>query len=99
MSHAETRSFRKEEAIIESGKIDIDRITSTISTNQREKIQRIKKIINTVETRVGKDIPIEDVLEIAQSYNIPEDDTESALEYLRKSGDIFEPKRGFLHKM
>src|SRR3989338_269920 len=49
----------------ETGKIDIDRITTGISATERSKILIIKEIIIELESKVGKTIPIEEVLRLA----------------------------------
>ena len=83
----------------ETGKIDIDRITTGISATERSKILIIKEIIIELESKVGKTIPIEEVLRLAAEKGIDEDKAEESIEKLKRSGDIFEPKRGFLSKI
>lgn len=84
----------------ETGKIDIDRLSSRITATQRSGISVIKEVINSVEEQIGsKIIPIENIVEAAQDKNISKDQAEELLERLRRSGDIFEPKRGFIQKL
>jgi len=84
----------------ETGKIDIDRLSSRITATQRSSISIIKDIINTLEEQMNsKIIPLENVVEAAKEKNIAQDQTEEILEKLRRSGDIFEPKRGFIQKL
>ena len=84
----------------ETGKIDIDRISSKITSTQRSKISIIKDVINTIESETKERIiPIELIIQEAANKNISSEDVEGVLEKLRRSGDIFEPKRGFIQKL
>jgi len=84
----------------ETGKIDIDRIGGRITATQRSSISIIKEIISSLEEQLGnKIVPIENVIEAAGGKNISQEKAEEALEKLRRSGDIFEPKRGFIQKL
>ncbi len=83
----------------ETGKIDIDRITTGITTSQRSKIFGIKEIIVELENKVGKTIPMEDIIKEAVAKGIDESDVEESIEKLKRSGDLFEPKNGFLSRI
>lgn len=84
----------------ETGKIDIDRITTGVSATERSKIITIKEIIKDLEGKLGiKTIPIDDVMREASSKGLEEDKVEEAIEKLKRSGDLFEPKRGFLQRI
>ena len=83
----------------ETGKIDIDRITTGISASQRSHISVIKEIITDLEDKVGKTIPIDDIIEEAKNKGIEEAKTEEVLEKLKRVGEVFEPRRGFLSKI
>jgi len=83
----------------ETGKIDIDRIATGISSSQRSHIITVKEIITELENKIGKTIPIDDVVSEAKAKGIEEDKVEEVLEKLKRSGDIFEPRRGFVQKI
>lgn len=85
----------------ETGKIDIDRLGgSRITASQRSSISVVKEIIASLEEELGsKVIPVENVMEAAESKNVPKDKVEETMEKLRRSGDIFEPKRGFIQRL
>ena len=84
----------------ETGKIDIDRLSSRITATQRSGISIIKEIINALEEQLGsKTIPVEQVIEAAQQKSLRPEQVDDLLEKLRRSGDIFEPKRGFIQKL
>jgi len=82
-----------------TGKIDIDRIATGISASQRSSIMMVKEIIHELEAKLGKTIPIEDVQKEANERGIDSEAVEEAIEKLKRSGDIFEPKRGFVAKI
>ncbi|MAG60951.1 AAA family ATPase [archaeon] len=84
----------------ETGKIDIDRISSKITSSQRSKISMIKEIISNIES-VTKEriIAVELIIQEAANKKLSAEDVEDVLEKLRRSGDIFEPKRGFIQKL
>jgi len=83
----------------ETGKIDIDRITTGISASQRSHIIEIKEIISELENKLGKTIPIDDIVAMAKDKGIGEDKTEEVIEKLKRSGDLFEPRRGIVSKL
>ena len=83
----------------ETGRIDIDRISTGIAASQRNRILVLKEIIDDLENKIGKTIPIEDLIKMASSKGVEEKDVEEILERLKRSGDIFEPKRGFIQKI
>ena len=83
----------------ETGKIDIDRITTGFSASQRNKIMVIKEIIEELENKIGKTIPIDDVVKAAADKGTPRGEAEEIIEKLRRSGDLFEPKRGFISRI
>ena len=83
----------------ETGKIDIDRIATGITATSRSHILILKDIIGDLETKLGKAIPIDDVVAEAKNRGLDEDKVEEALERLKRSGDVFEPRRGFLSRI
>ncbi len=83
----------------ETGKIDIDRIATGISASERSHISVVKEIIADLENKLGKTIPIDDIVSEASAKGIEEDKTEEVIERLKRSGDIFEPRKGFMQKI
>lgn len=84
---------------IETGRIDIDRIGTGITASQRSNIAVVREVINELEGFIGKTIPVDDILKEAKARNIAEDKTEEILEKLKRSGDLFSPKPGFVSKI
>ena len=83
----------------ETGKIDIDRIATGITATSRSHILVLKDIITELEAKIGKAIPIEDIVGEAKNRGLDEDKVEEALERLKRSGDIYEPRHGWVSKI
>ncbi len=83
----------------ETGRIDIDRIATGISASQRDKIFHIKEIIAELENKLGKTIPIDDVIKQAAEKGLAEGEVEEVIERLKRSGDVYEPRHGFLQRL
>ncbi len=84
----------------ETGQIDIDRLTSKLTATQRSTISIVKEVIHTLEEQLGmKVIPVEMVLQAAAEKNISAETAEDVMEKLRRSGDIFEPKKGHIQRL
>jgi replicative DNA helicase Mcm len=83
----------------DTGKIDVDILTTGVSSSARSNIIVIKEVINDLENKIGKTLPVDDVAREAQERGISADKVEEVLEKLKRSGDIFEPKRGFIQKI
>jgi len=83
----------------ETGQIDIDRIATGIPASQRNKIISIKEIIAELENKMGKVVPIEEVVKEAQGKGMSESEIEDIIQKLKKSGDIFEPRHGFVSRI
>ncbi len=83
-----------------TGKIDIDRISSSITASQRGTISIIKEIISALEEQLSsKIIPLEMVIEAAKEKNLNPDIVNETIDKLRHSGDIFEPRKGFVQRL
>ncbi len=83
----------------ETGKIDIDRIATGVGASQRSHILIVKDVITELESRLGKTIPIEEVYAEAKNRGLDEPKIDEALERLKRSGDIYEPRRGHIGKL
>lgn len=83
----------------ETGKIDIDRIATGVPASTRSHILTVKEIINELEEKIGKTIPIDDVVAVAKERNIEEDKVEEVIEKLKRIGDVFEPRPGMISKL
>jgi len=83
----------------ETGTIDIDRIATDMPASQRSKIITVKEIIIDIENKIGKVIPLEDIVLAAEEKGLSDSDVEEVIQKLKRSGDVFEPKRGFISRI
>ncbi|MBI3052187.1 hypothetical protein HYY74_07090 [Candidatus Woesearchaeota archaeon] len=81
-----------------TGQIDIDRISTGIPASERSRIYAVRDIIKELESKIGNLIPVEDILKIALDKGIAETDVEQLIEKLKRDGDIYEPKPGFVRR-
>ncbi len=82
----------------ETGDFDIDRIESGVSSSQRNRIQTIKHLISELSGD-NDSAEIEEVIERAEAEDITPDKTEEVIEKLKREGELFEPKQGFIQKI
>jgi replicative DNA helicase Mcm len=82
-----------------TGKIDIDRFTGGMSASQRSHIKIVKDIINAMEKKFGKVIPIEEVVKESKAKDVDEDKVKDLIDKLKRSGDLFMPRHGFISKL
>ena len=82
----------------ETGDFDIDIIESGVSNSQRNRLQTIKQLIDTL---AGDDdsAEIEEVIEQAQEDGLEEDKVEEIIEKLKREGELFEPQQGHIQKI
>lgn len=78
----------------ETGQIDIDRIGG-MPTSERAKVVGVRELIYTM-SKEHKTMEIEMLLAEADKKGIPRHKAEDAIEKLKRDGDIYEPKRGFI---
>jgi replicative DNA helicase Mcm len=83
----------------ETGQFDIDRIATGITATQRTHIAAIRRILETLTEKLGKLVPLSDVLREAEAEGIERGKTEEIIENLRRKGDIMEPRPGFISKL
>ncbi len=83
----------------ETGRIDIDRIATDTPATERSRIGVIKEIINELENKLGKTIPLEDIMKQAEEKGLSESDVEEVIQRLKRAGDLFEPRRGFISRI
>ena len=83
----------------ETGQMDIDRISTGIPSSQRGKIVKIRELINELEQKIGKLIPIEDIILAASEKGIDEQQVNETMDILKRDGSLYEPRRGFISKI
>lgn len=82
----------------ETKTFDIDRIATGVSSSQRGKIILVREAISRLEGRMGKLIPIEE-LQKELEEKMPKEEVEDSIQKLKQTGDIFEPKKGYIQRV
>ncbi len=83
----------------ETKRIDIDRIGSGMTASERGRVVSVRDIIFQMSEQGKQLIPVEEIVAEAVKKGIAEHKVEESLDKLKRSGDIFEPKRGFVQKI
>lgn len=81
----------------ETGKLDIDRITTGVTASQRNHIVIVREVINEL-AKQHKQIPEEEIIKECELKGLEESKIEEVLAKLSRTGDIYQPKRGFYSK-
>ncbi len=81
----------------ESKTLDIDRITTGITSSQRSRIFAVRDTILRLENKFGKMIPIEEIINELEG-KMSESEIEEALNELNIKGEIFKPRRGYVSR-
>ncbi len=82
----------------ETGRLDIDRLESGITANQRNKIRIILDLVESMQKESeDKTVLIEDVLAAAEEQGIK--DAMDIIQKMKREGELFEPKMGRIRKV
>lgn len=81
----------------ETKTFDIDRFSTKMSSSKRSKIILLKESIKSLEEKYGKQVPLDILRNELKDFS--DSEFEDALEKLKKSGDIFQPKKGFVQNV
>jgi replicative DNA helicase Mcm len=81
----------------ESKTFDIDRISTSMGSSQRSKIFLVRDTISSLEEKMGKLIPMEELENVLEG-KLTKEEISDAITKLKSSGDIFNPRRGYIQK-
>jgi len=81
----------------ETGSFDVDKVSGN-SASKRSKIFVAKEILEELESRLGKLIPMEEI-EKAADGKLKPDELEESLDKLVREGDLFRPRKGFVQRV
>lgn len=79
----------------ETGRIDIDLITTKQTQTQRSQLIKILSIIKEKAVELDM-VPITDVIDNAKVEGIDDEKARELIGKLKKSGDVYEPRNGFV---
>ncbi|MDD3263942.1 MAG: minichromosome maintenance protein MCM [Candidatus Nanoarchaeia archaeon] len=83
----------------ETGKIDIDTMTSGVSSSQRSKIAIVREIINQLASENNNMISTDLLIQEIIKSGIDESTFENILKGLIRNGELYEPKKGYVSKI
>ncbi|MBU4308207.1 MAG: hypothetical protein KJ566_00220, partial [Nanoarchaeota archaeon] len=79
----------------ESKTFDIDRITTGITSSQRNRIFTVRDTIIKLESKIGKMIPIEEIVDALED-KMTKSEIDEAINELNIKGEIFKPRKGYV---
>lgn len=82
---------------VETGRFDIDKLESGMTTSRRNKIVTVLKIIEKMQREEGKEVALEDIKAAAEELGLGNID--EIIEHLKREGSVFEPRPGFIRKI
>ncbi len=82
----------------ETGTFDIDRVATDTTASARNKIIMLKELLTELESKT-KPVPIQDLVSAATEKGISEAEVDEIIQKLRRGGDLYEPKPGFVQKL
>ena len=83
----------------QTGKLDVDVLVTGITTSQRNKIIVVREVIYEFDKNGIKTIPIDDIISVCKDKGLEENAIEEVIEKMKKEGEIFQPKVGFISKI
>ena len=82
----------------ETGMIDMDKITGTMKSSQRNNVYTVRDAIESIAKEEGEMVSLEKIIEHLEG-KMNEHAIEDSLQKLKEKGDIFEPRRGHYQRM
>ncbi len=79
----------------ETGRLDSDVINIGVAKSKLDRVRTVLNVIADFERQVDL-VAIEDIVREARNYNIDEFYARQLIEELRRKGDLYEPKPGFV---
>ncbi|MFH0906264.1 MAG: minichromosome maintenance protein MCM [archaeon] len=81
---------------LQTGKIDIDILTTGQSQSERSLLKKVLSAIKDLGGVENSPIAISDLVNYAEAEKIPKDKLQEIISKLKKMGEIYEPKNGLL---
>ncbi len=75
----------------ESGQYDVDMIETGTPKTQRDRIRTLKDVLQALEDDFDDGIPLDHIIEEAESHGMDPDRVEHELEKMKQTGEIYEP--------
>ncbi|HID20150.1 MAG TPA: minichromosome maintenance protein MCM [Methanophagales archaeon] len=80
----------------ETGKLDTDWVTVGTTKTRRDRARSIREIIKELENEYGEEVPIEEVLDLAEEEGMEREKAEDIIEVMKRDGILFSPGSGVI---
>ncbi len=81
-----------------TGEMDIDRLTTGVTSSTRNVFRQVQIIIDNLE-RESPEITYDAIIEAAEKLNVKKSEVDKTLEKLKQEGVIFEPRKNMYKKL
>lgn len=80
----------------ETGKLDTDWIAAGTTKTRRDRARSIREIIKELETEYGDEVPLEEVLDLAEEDGMEREKAEEIIDMMKRDGILFSPSGGVI---
>jgi replicative DNA helicase Mcm len=80
----------------ETGKLDADWVTVGTTKTRRDRARSIREIIKELEKEYGEEVPLEEVLDLAEEDGMERDKAEEIIEAMKRDGILYSPGSGVI---
>ncbi|GAI65653.1 unnamed protein product, partial [marine sediment metagenome] len=80
----------------ETGRLDADWITVGTTKTRRDRARSIREIMKELEKEYGDEVPIEEVLDLAEEEGMEREKAEDVIEVMKRDGILFSPGSGVI---
>jgi replicative DNA helicase Mcm len=80
----------------ETGKLDTDWVTVGTTKTRRDRARSIREIIKELENEYGEEVPIEEVLDLAEEEGMEREKADDMIEVMKRDGILFSPGSGVI---
>ena len=80
----------------ETGRLDTDWVTVGITKTKRDRARSIREIIKDLEREYGDEVPLEEVLDLAEEEGMEREKAEEIIEVMKRDGILFSPSSGIV---
>jgi len=80
----------------ETGKLDTDWITVGTTKTRRDRARSIREIIKELEKEYGEEVPIDEVLDLAEEEGMEREKAEDIIDVMKRDGILFSPGSGVI---
>jgi replicative DNA helicase Mcm len=80
----------------ETGRLDADWVTVGTTKTRRDRARSIREIIKELEKDYGEEVPLDEVLDLAEEDGMERDKVEEIIEAMKRDGILYSPGSGVI---